>query len=85
VPELPEREPSVLLLGLNPSLQKTVWLWELSKGEVNRASKVAFSVGGKGQASAPLHLTCLVPVQFFSSPPLSPTCRECGYTDSCPH
>ncbi|KAK3280589.1 hypothetical protein CYMTET_11579 [Cymbomonas tetramitiformis] len=91
------REASVMVLGLNPALQKTMWLPELSKasaaslrhskvhvtrlsasvplcagacqpaarsvqapvsqrpalwGKVCRASKVAFSVGGKGQGAA---------------------------------
>ena len=44
---------TILVVGLNPALQKT---WEFSSdlalGEVNRASSLSLSIGGKGQQLA---------------------------------
>lgn len=48
VPEL-RRQYSLLSVGLNPSYQKSLQMSGLAVGEVNRASKLTVSVGGKGQ------------------------------------
>eukprot|EP00045_Choanoeca_perplexa_P010252 m.103117 g.103117 ORF g.103117 m.103117 type:complete len:351 (-) comp15211_c0_seq2:695-1747(-) len=42
-------EPQFLVLGANPALQKTIFLPEFQPGEVNRASRVSYGFGGKGQ------------------------------------
>jgi len=38
----------VLVVGLNPALQRTLWFDKFKVGQVNRCSKVRYSVGGKG-------------------------------------
>jgi len=53
-----KRGPSVLVLGLNAALQKTITVPELKKGGVVRADDVAFSVGGKGQGAARAASAC---------------------------
>ena len=40
---------SVLIVGLNPALQRRVSFSKLQKGSVNRASDVGVGIGGKGQ------------------------------------
>lgn len=40
---------SVLIVGLNPALQRRVRFSKLQKGSVNRASDVGVGIGGKGQ------------------------------------
>ena len=44
-----ESASSVLVLGLNPALQKRVQFKKIQKGSVNRALGVGFGIGGKGQ------------------------------------
>ena len=39
----------VLVVGLNPALQRQVTIAGLIKGSVNRASEVSVGIGGKGQ------------------------------------
>eukprot|EP00750_Incisomonas_marina_P020458 INCI4034.2.p1 GENE.INCI4034.2~~INCI4034.2.p1 ORF type:complete len:611 (-),score=84.96 INCI4034.2:1844-3676(-) len=67
---------TILVVGLNPALQKT---WEFSSdlalGEVNRASSLSLSIGGKGQqlAHACAHAQGLFPCrvslcQFLGGP-----------------
>jgi len=58
VENVAERQPAMLVLGLNPALQKSMWVPELTKGKVHRASKVLLSVGGKGQGCARAAADC---------------------------
>eukprot|EP00756_Hemistasia_phaeocysticola_P051276 Hpha_TRINITY_DN26446_c0_g1::TRINITY_DN26446_c0_g1_i1::g.34015::m.34015/K00917/lacC; tagatose 6-phosphate kinase len=41
-----------LVVGANPALQKSMYFEQLKVGGVNRASKLLFGVGGKGQNAA---------------------------------
>lgn len=52
-----DAKPHLLVLGLNPALQRTVVFDALTLGDVNRATDVTVGVGGKGQnaAKAALH------------------------------
>jgi len=58
VENIPARASSVVAVGLNPALQKTIWLPDLVKGKVVRASRVAYGVGGKGQGCARAANSC---------------------------
>ena len=48
--------PAVLVVGLNPTVQKTLVLEDFERGGVNRSSEYLFTVGGKGaNASRVMH------------------------------
>jgi 1-phosphofructokinase len=47
-----DRDVEVLVLGLNPALQKTLRFDKLDVGSVNRAHSVHYGTGGKGQNTA---------------------------------
>ncbi len=45
----PKLNKSVLIVGLNPALQRTITVSNLELGGVNRANNVKVGIGGKGQ------------------------------------